>query len=360
MHYFCLTFYRDSLMPIKPTHDIICRIMAGVMLLLMAVTMSACSHDDETTKIRQQLRRVTDFNAPYDRSLCYLQNKPLPYGKGHLRLLAIGNSYTVDAVTHLSTILREAGVRDDEYSIYIVGHNAATLEHWWGQFESSEMLQPAFYGGQQMPIQPCAMNELLAHDWDVIVFQQYSGAAINYATFDPWLRRLIDAVQGLCTNPDVALAWQSVWSYADFYGSRIDTQTRWEAICAATWEMMATDGIDIIIPTGTAIENARTTSLNTGSQLTRDGTHLDMGIGRYIAACTWAQTLFAPIFAFTVEGNDATTHLSDDELASAQYPQHQVTDENRELCQRCAAAAVQTPFALMQMSKPTGITDTPY
>ena len=38
----------------------------------------------------------------------------------------------------------------------------------------------------------------------------------------------------------------------------------------------------MIVPVGTAIQNARTSYL--GDNLNRDGTHLDYGIGRYIAA----------------------------------------------------------------------------
>lgn len=43
-----------------------------------------------------------------------------------------------------------------------------------------------------------------------------------------------------------------------------------------------------IIPTGTAIQNGR---VAIGDDLTRDGKHLELSIGRYIAACTWFEAL---------------------------------------------------------------------
>lgn len=47
--------------------------------------------------------------------------------------------------------------------------------------------------------------------------------------------------------------------------------------------------IEFVIPSGTAIQNARTTFL--GDNFNRDGYHLDLGIGRYTAACTWLEAL---------------------------------------------------------------------
>lgn len=42
--------------------------------------------------------------------------------------------------------------------------------------------------------------------------------------------------------------------------------------------------IKMIIPTGTAIQNARTSFI--GDHMNRDGHHLDVKVGRYTAACT--------------------------------------------------------------------------
>lgn len=48
-------------------------------------------------------------------------------------------------------------------------------------------------------------------------------------------------------------------------------------------------GIKKIIPSGTAIQNARTTFI--GDHMNRDGYHLDLKTGRYTAACTWFEAL---------------------------------------------------------------------
>ena len=47
--------------------------------------------------------------------------------------------------------------------------------------------------------------------------------------------------------------------------------------------------MDQVIPAGTAIQNGRNTLI--GDNFTRDGYHLDLGIGRYTAASTWFEAL---------------------------------------------------------------------
>ncbi len=46
----------------------------------------------------------------------------------------------------------------------------------------------------------------------------------------------------------------------------------------------------MVIPAGTAIQNARTSSQ--GDTYTRDGYHLEQTYGRFTAACVWFEKLF--------------------------------------------------------------------
>ena len=51
--------------------------------------------------------------------------------------------------------------------------------------------------------------------------------------------------------------------------------------------------IELVVPSGTAIQNGRTSYI--GDRFTRDGFHLDLGIGRFTAASTWFEALFGGI-----------------------------------------------------------------
>src|SRR5690606_11638220 len=88
--------------------------------------------------------------------------------------------------------------------------------------------------------------------------------------------------------------------------------------------------IDLLVPCGTAIQNARTSFI--GDNLTRDGYHLDLYIGRFVAACTWFEALFgqqAPV-----------AHYRPDSVSVAQA----------EVARQAAHAAVQRPFSVTGIS----------
>ena len=107
-------------------------------------------------------------------------------------------------------------------------------------------------------------------------------------------------------------------------------------------------GIDMIIPTGTAIQNARSTNLNSPHGLTRDGKHLGFGVGLYVAACTWFEALIAPVFGVSVLGNTSTHEITEWERSHSKFETSAVTNQNRTLCQQCAVTAVATPYVTAQ------------
>lgn len=82
-------------------------------------------------------------------------------------------------------------------------------------------------------------------------------------------------------------------------------QAMFEAIVAQVRKITAQTCIDIVIPSGTSLQNLRTSSLNrdNGMDLTRDSYHMDYGISRYAAAATVFRTLVTPCTGFSVEGN---------------------------------------------------------
>lgn len=282
----------------------------------------------------------------------YIQNNPLPVGKSTLKVLAIGNSYTIDGTACIRHILNSTSVQAKDYCVYALSHAGASLEYWDERFAANDgdsiMLRA---GSLKMPTVKGSISELMAQDWDIIVMQQYSAYAHTFSTYNPYLNHLLAYCKTYCTNSKVAFAWQLIHSYAPGYylSSGLAGEARWRLICRATQEMKEKVGIDIVIPTGTAIQNARKTSLQTEDDLTRDMTHLCYGVGRHIAGLTWVQTLFAPVFNFTIQNNTANHALADWEkndasaISGSSVP---VTDENRDLCIDCALKACENPYTL--------------
>src|SRR5690606_4536362 len=124
------------------------------------------------------------------------------------------------------------------------------------------------------------------------------------------------------------------------YGGAPVGINRYNAIVEATKKMANYNGVDVIIPVGTAIQNARLVTepvINGGRELTRDGTHLQFGVGRYIAAATWFQTLISPVFNVPMLGNTSRHALTTPELDN-EYSVA-VDESNYEVCQRAAFLA---------------------
>jgi hypothetical protein len=98
----------------------------------------------------------------------------------------------------------------------------------------------------------------------------------------------------------VKFGWQVTWAYAgqnvhpgflDGYANYNYSQsTMYQDIMDTAQQVVLPSKLfDFYVPTGTAIQNARSSYV--GDRLNRDGIHLTKGLGRYIAAMTWASAL---------------------------------------------------------------------
>lgn len=308
------------------------------------VMCGACSGDSgEAMEYLLMKSGMDDLNSKVDKIK----------GLGRLRVLAVGNSYTYDGTAYIQEIMNETGVNDDDYCVYVMTDAGASLNDWNNCYMNGTVRPMSLVAGRcRMPVSMGTMEDIFAQEWDVIVFQQVSTNADDYFSYLPALKKLTDAARRHCTNKQMVFAWHLVHSYANCYEWNFSKgKERWERISLAAQCVMAYDGIDLIIPMGTAIQNARETSLNTEHDLTRDGTHLAFGVGRYVAACAWVQALFAPAFGFSVIGNTSTHNIwpseaSEEEMYKYSDSYVPVTDENRELCQQCAYFACLSPYKL--------------
>ena len=101
------------------------------------------------------------------------------------------------------------------------------------------------------------------------------------------------------------------------------------SILGAAKQALKDAPIDILVPAGTAIQNARTSSM--GDNLNRDGYHLQLVYGRYTAACAW----FEAIFKKSVVGNG--------------YAPEGITLQQKSIAQKAAHYAVKHPFVITQI-----------
>lgn len=214
-----------------------------------------------------------------------------------IKLLAIGNSFSDDAIEHyLYDIAYAAGDTIIIGNMYIGG---CSLErHYNNSINNSPnySYRKIVDGVKTITADYNLIDAIGDEEWDYISFQQVSSLSGIYDSYFPYIEHLIHFAKKHSTNPDMKIVLHATWAYAQTsthdgfanYGN--DQISMYNAIIDATSRVARDAGIDIIVPAGTAIQNGRTTSL--GDSFCRDGYHLELNHGRYTASCTWYEKLF--------------------------------------------------------------------
>ncbi len=216
--------------------------------------------------------------------------------KKSIKILAIGNSFSIDAMEYLWHILRAGGVEEVILGDLFIGgcpvslhaDNIASDAHTYIYLKNTDGVWQETHGAS-------LTDGLMDEAWDIITLQQAShdsGLPETYARQD----EVIDYVYTHKRNPNAALYWHMTWAYQNdsdhwaFPRYDRDQTAMYHAILDTVKSEVLTRGAYTeIIPVGTVIQNLRTTDL--GDTLTRDGFHLSLDYGRYAAALTWAQVL---------------------------------------------------------------------
>lgn len=257
-----------------------------------------------------------------------------PSKDGKLYILAIGNSFSQDAVEqYLYDLFDAAGIETVIGNLYIGGCRLDT--HWAnaqsgsGAYEYRKVVN----GVKNQTNNVSLIDGLEDENWDIITVQQASGSSGQYDTYTPYLENLIEWISDK-SNADI---WfHQTWAYAknsdhaEFPKYNKDQIEMYEAIMTSVQKAMADNPqLKGVIPSGTAIQNARTSFL--GDSFNRDGYHLETTYGRYTAACTWYEALTGN----TVVGNS--------------YAPSTINKMQKEIAQNAAHLAVLTPYQITEM-----------
>lgn len=253
-----------------------------------------------------------------------------------LRVLAIGNSFSVDAAEqYLHSVADGAGQNIVIGNLYIGG---CSLDRHFDNITNDKpdySYRKIGADGRADTVPDCTLRQgLLDEPWDVITFQQASHFSGQYETYSH-LPELISMVRDI-VGEHPRFLWHMTWAYSTdsehsgFKNYGTDQLQMYEAIVDVAKRIMNENKeLTGIIPCGTAIQDARTSEIRaTGRELTRDGYHLDRRLGRYIASCTWFGVLF------------------DDPTITTTFIPARVTDTEARLAREAARAAILHPFTI--------------
>lgn len=250
-----------------------------------------------------------------------------------IKILAIGNSYTQNAITYLYPILADLGIAEIVVANLFIGgcdlsthvENAAkdAPVYTYYKAEDGEMIKAT--------TSYTIKQGLTDEDWDIIVLNQASqkaGQDMTYLKLDD----LCAYVNDNKTNPDAELWWHMTWAYHpsnphdgfSYYNN--SQQTMYDKIVETVQgSVVPLAEISGVIPCATAFQNARAII---GNGLTDDDLHHANATGCYLLGLTWAAA------------------LTNRDVTQVEYAPETVQAGSQ--CRRAAAAAVATPFAVTE------------
>lgn len=287
-----------------------------------------------------------------------ISNPPIDVKKAQLRILDIGNSFSVDSTAYLSGLAAAAGLDTSDMCLYLCERGGGSFKTFYDSWHNQDVnggVTGCHYGvsklqgGLTQPISGDTNLERMQScftdcQWDMIIIHQvstYSG------DFDLWegstdagylteMLRLIRLYQ-----PQATIGY--LMAHASFSQSNGDTQSLFAKISQSVKKMHQHFGIDFIIPTAAAIENLRDSQTlrtmypDVSHGYSRDGHHLGYGLAQYVASATYFQCVYGKRYGVTIYGNTYRVAVSE----TSTYPDESidVTNANATLAQICALLA---------------------
>ena len=249
-----------------------------------------------------------------------------------IRVLCIGNSFSWDAVEQeLVPLCDEKGVEVEIHNLYYGGCSLQQHAQFLMADKAAYSHRVCTNAEPRIVKDTITLRQALKDGkYDYISLQQASHDSGIRASYEPWLTMLIDTVRAY--QPQAQLCWMQTWAYSQdskhgaFPRYHCNQQEMYDSICSCTkyvQQIVHRTSLNrklILIPCGTAIQNARQTKL--GDTLCRDGFHLNYEYGRYTAACVWYEIL---------TGKDVRRN---------KYKNAEMTNKQRQMTQKAAHKAV--------------------
>lgn len=294
-----------------------------------------------------------------------------------LRILFIGNSFTKDAVEHLPKMVSAADIPTLKM-VHLYYGGRTIPEYADGYATKSDYTCYKYNPGTSLWLSYTGYNiqQIVKSDtWDIVCLQEHTGNSCGWI----WSDTEKNAIQGLIADIRADQNGHTpkfvyIMSQAYFNMDKIGTAQRpyknfttqdemFDVIVAQARKVLDQTDVEQIIPTGTVLQNLRTSPLNNDMDLTRDGYHMDYGLSRYAAACAVFESIISPSFdGKKLDGNSFRYNVSSTADGTYTTP---VTDDNQPVALQAARYALATPFAVTDMSPGTqtpgnGIEDTDF
>ena len=235
-----------------------------------------------------------------------------------MQVLAIGNSFSQDAMRYLHRIAEGAGEELTTVNLYIGG---CTLHRHYLNMLTDSKSYVLQYNGEVTGFFVSMKEALINREWDYITMQQGSHESFRADSYQPYLRELSAYVRKYA--PKAKQLLHQTWAYEQ--GSErlqrvagyTDQAQMFADLKAAYGDAAEEIGADGLIPSGELFEKLLSAGIE---KVHRDTFHASLGLGRYALGLLWYRTLM---------GKD----VSGIEFSAFDAP---VTQEEVAIAKRCA------------------------
>lgn len=281
-----------------------------------------------------------------------------------LRVLSIGNSFARDCFSYAPMLIEELSPETYvEWGILYIG--GCTLQQQWANASSAKEVntyQFDYYTtsqGRWTTTKAYSLQRGLRRArWALVTFQQQSFASMTYRTYQPYLNNLMTYVRRQL--PDVVFAWHLTPAYPEAsprLPRRTTSQEMWRRTQLAAQQVMLHAELAFVIPTGTAIQNARSTALKRlgrfGS-LSYEGLHTAEGIPCLTAAYVAADRILT-FYGRAPQITRSQLRVTQAWVKAKNIPEQHGTvpptpPTDYTLAQACALAAINNPYRLTKIT----------
>lgn len=290
------------------------RFMLPILALLLAVSAIGCNNLDPNVPAnsaegdplpkepctthafavveRINARALAEGSVSYVCDVCGATETQILPATNSIKILAVGNSFSTDAMQYLWDICKDAGINEVILgNLYIGGcsidTHASNLQYNLGAYTYYKNTNGEWTTKKNVK----AYNALIEEEWDYITIQQTSktcGLPESYSK----LGTVLNFLDLNKTNPNARLIFHMTWAYqqdsthSSFPNYNNDQMTMYQMTVDTVQSAVLTNWlVNGVIPAGTSIQNIRTSYV--GDTVTRDGYHMSHDYGRYTVAMTW-------------------------------------------------------------------------
>lgn len=206
-----------------------------------------------------------------------------------MKVLAIGNSFSSDAMRYLHHIARTDGEDIKTVNLFIGG---CPLSRHYVNMNNDAADYDFEFNGERTGIKVSIRQALQSDVWDVVTLQQVSSQSVDYNTYQPYLNALADYVR--IHAPKAKIMLHQTWAYEQNSARLTDelgynNQYEMFSDLKLSYEQASKElGGAEIIPDGEAFQNLIKAGIK---NIHRDTFHASLGLGRLTLGYVWYEML---------------------------------------------------------------------